>query len=74
MYPPQEEKTVFQALHNDALGKLILRLSVAVLILFHGVSKLLNPGSLGWISDMIAGYGLPAFLAYGVLIGKVIAP
>lgn len=65
---------MFRALHNDALGKLILRLSVAVLILFHGVSKLLNPGSLGWISDMIAGYGLPAFLAYGVLIGEVIAP
>jgi len=65
---------MFQALHNDALGKLILRLSVAILILFHGVSKLLNPGSLGWIGDMIAGYGLPTFLVYGVFIGEVIAP
>lgn len=65
---------MFQVLHNDALGKLIVRLSVAVLILFHGVSKLLNPGSLSGIGDMIVGYGLPGFLVYGVFIGEVIAP
>jgi putative oxidoreductase len=65
---------MLQALHNDALGKLILRLAVAVLILFHGVSKLLNPGAINWIGEMIAGYGLPGFLAYGVLLGEVVAP
>lgn len=65
---------MYRLLHNDALGKLILRLSVAILMLFHGGAKLLNPGSLGWIGDMIGGYGLPAFLAYGVYIGEVIAP
>ncbi|GEK46713.1 DoxX family protein [Halomonas pacifica] len=65
---------MLRALHNDALGKLILRLSVGVLMLLHGISKLLNPGSLNWISDLLAGYGLPSFLAYGVLIGELIAP
>lgn len=65
---------MLRALHNDALGKLILRLSVGVLMLLHGVSKLLNPGSLNWISDLLAGYGLPSFLAYGALIGELIAP
>lgn len=65
---------MLQFLHNDALGKLILRLSVAILFLFHGVGKLLNPGAINWIGEMIAGYGLPGFLAYGVLIGEVIAP
>lgn len=65
---------MLKALHNDALGKLILRLAVGGLILFHGVDKLLNPGSLDWISGMLQGYGLPSFLAYGVLIGEVLAP
>ncbi|GKW48674.1 DoxX family protein [Halomonas sp. NCCP-2165] len=65
---------MLRALHNDALGKLILRLSVGVLMLLHGIGKLLNPGSLNWISDLLAGYGLPSFLAYGVLIGELIAP
>ncbi|MDI5935456.1 DoxX family protein [Halomonas kalidii] len=65
---------MLHALHNDALGKLILRLSVAGLMLFHGVAKLLNPGSLTWIGDTLAGQGLPSFLAYGVLLGEVVAP
>ncbi|MCG7601200.1 DoxX family protein [Halomonas sp. McH1-25] len=65
---------MLQALHNDAVGKLVLRLSVGVLILLHGVAKLLNPGSLSWIGDQVAGHGLPVFLAYGVLIGEVVAP
>ncbi|TLF49124.1 DoxX family protein [Halomonas urmiana] len=65
---------MLNALHNDALGKLILRLAVGGLILFHGVAKLLNPGSLDWIGGMLQGYGLPSFLAYGVLIGEVLAP
>ncbi|GHB10681.1 DoxX family protein [Modicisalibacter luteus] len=65
---------MLQALHNDAVGKLIIRLSVGVLILLHGVAKLLNPGSLSWIGDQVANQGLPVFLAYGVLIGEVVAP
>jgi len=62
------------ALHNDALGKLILRLSVSALILLHGINKLLNPDAFGWIGGQLADYGLPAFLAYGVLLGEVVAP
>ena len=65
---------MLKALHNDALGKLILRLAVGGLMLFHGVAKLLNPGSLDWIGGLLQGYGLPSFLAYGVLIGEVLAP
>ncbi len=65
---------MLQALHNDAVGKLIVRLSVGVLMLLHGIAKLLNPGSLSWIGDQVASHGLPVFLAYGVLIGEVVAP
>ncbi|MCK2183973.1 DoxX family protein [Halomonas getboli] len=65
---------MLNALHNDALGKLLLRLAVGGLILLHGVSKLLNPGSIEWIGGMLEGHGLPAVLAYGVLIGEIVAP
>ena len=61
-------------LHNDALGKLILRLAVGILMLFHGVSKIMNPGSVDYIGGVLSGAGLPSLLAYGVYIGEVIAP
>lgn len=61
-------------LHNDALGKLILRLTVGILLLFHGVAKIMSPGSVDYIGGALAGAGLPSFLAYGVYIGEVIAP
>ncbi len=59
---------------NADTGKLIVRLSVGGLMLFHGVAKIMHPGSLDFIGGMLAGYGLPAMLAYGVYIGEVLAP
>ena len=59
---------------NDDAGKLVLRLTVAGLMLFHGVAKIMHPGSLDFIGGMLAGYGLPSILAYGVYVGEVIAP
>lgn len=63
-----------ELLHNEALGKLILRLTVGVLMLFHGVAKITNPGTVDFIGGALSGSGLPSFLAYGVYIGEVIAP
>lgn len=65
---------MLNALHNDPLGKLLLRLAVGGLILLHGISKLLTPGSFDWIGGLLEGYELPAVLAYGVLIGEIVAP
>ena len=59
---------------NADHGKLILRLCVGLLMLFHGVAKIMHPGSLGFIGGMLSSHGMPAFLAYGVFIGEVIAP
>jgi len=61
-------------LKNDAAGKLILRLTVGGLMLFHGISKLLNPGSVGFISSKLTAAGLPEALSYGVYIGEILAP
>ena len=62
----------FSAFHLPEVGFFILRWAVAGLMLFHGVSKLRL--GLGSIEGMLVGAGLPAFIAYGVLIGEVLAP
>jgi putative oxidoreductase len=59
---------------KEEFGKLLLRLGVGSLMLFHGYSKLVNPGSLDWIGGTLAGNGLPSVLAYGVYVGEVLAP
>jgi putative oxidoreductase len=54
------------------IGRLVLRLTVAGLILFHGVSKIIH--GIAWMSGPLAALHLPFFLAYGVYIGEVVAP
>ncbi len=64
---------ILSSLSPDA-GRLILRLCVGGLMLFHGVAKIMHPGSLDFISGMLTANSLPAALAYGVYIGEVVAP
>lgn len=56
---------------ND-LGKLILRLTLGILIMLHGLAKLVH--GIGPIHGMVTGMGLPVFFAYGVYVGEVLAP
>ncbi|GAA3933148.1 DoxX family protein [Luteimonas lutimaris] len=60
-----------QAAMQD-FGKLVLRIALGALILLHGISKLKN--GLGPIEGMVVAHGFPGFVAYGVLIGEVLAP
>lgn len=57
---------------NDAIGKLILRVALGGMILMHGIAKL--TGGIDFITGAVTGAGLPAFLAYGVYVGEVVAP
>ena len=57
--------------HED-FGKFLLRLAVGGLMLFHGLHKLF--AGIDGISGMLIAKGLPGFIAYGVLVGEVIAP
>jgi putative oxidoreductase len=50
----------------------VLRAALAVLILFHGVSKLV--GGVGFVSGMLAQAGLPPVLGNLVYVGEVVAP
>jgi putative oxidoreductase len=56
----------------DDVGKLLLRLTVAGLLLFHGVSKMKS--GVGWMAGPLAALNIPAFVAYGVFVGEVLAP
>jgi putative oxidoreductase len=58
--------------NTDDVGKLVLRAALGITLLFHGVSKLF--GGIGFVADMLAQAGAPAFLGYGVYIGEVVAP
>lgn len=59
---------------NADVGRLILRITVGGLMLFHGVAKILHPASLDFIAGMLTANNFPTFLVYGVFIGEVIAP
>ena len=56
----------------EDFGKLLLRLNLGALLLFHGVHKLLN--GLDPIKEMLAAYNIPDAAAYGVYLGELVAP
>jgi len=53
-------------------GFLLLRITIGVLILFHGIANM-NSGY-AFIKELLDGYGIPSLLAYGVFVGEIIAP
>jgi putative oxidoreductase len=57
---------------NDSIGKLILRVALGGMILMHGIAKL--TGGIDFITNTVTAAGLPAFFAYGVYVGEVVAP
>jgi len=61
-------------MHNDLndTGKLVLRLTLGILILLHGIAKLAH--GIEPIEGMVTGMGMPAFVAYGVYAGEVVGP
>ena len=56
---------------QNNLGLLLIRVTIACLMLFHGAAKLKGVDP---IKGMLAGQGLPELLAYGVYITEIIAP
>ena len=57
---------------SENFGKLVLRLCLGGLLLFHGINKLLN--GLEPIKSALTAHNIPAVLAYGVYLGELIAP
>jgi putative oxidoreductase len=57
---------------SDDWGKLVLRLTVAGLMLFHGIFKVQN--GIDWMAGPLGAAGLPAFVGYGVYVAEIVAP
>lgn len=54
------------------LGRLLLRLAVGGLMLFHGINDVIQgPGA---VAEIFRSQGVPAFLAYGIYLGELVAP
>lgn len=54
------------------LGKLLLRILVGGLMLFHGFAKVTY--GIDFVKASVVRSGLPEFLAYGVYLGEIVAP
>ena len=59
-------------LNREDSGKLLLRLTIGGLMLFHGVSKLQH--GLGGMASLLIAKGLPGAISWGVYLGEVVAP
>ncbi len=57
---------------SDSVGRLVLRLTVGVLLLFHGVHKM--TAGIGGIEHMVVMHGVPGWAAYCVYLGEVLGP
>ena len=55
-----------------SIGKLLLRVMVGGLLLFHGIDKLQH--GIGFVEKLVAMQGLPSYVAYGVYVGEILAP
>lgn len=66
------QTTTTNLTNTDDTGKLVLRAALAIVLLFHGFSKL--NGGIGFVGDMLAKAGAPAAFGYLVYVGEVIAP
>jgi len=60
------------AILDADIGKLLLRVSLGSLLLFHGVHKLFH--GINGVKYLVTTAGLPEFISYGVYIGEIIAP
>jgi len=57
---------------NPDIAKLLLRVSLGVLILFHGIHKVIY--GISGVKSMLVSAGVSEFVAYGVYVGELIAP
>ena len=57
---------------SENIGKLLLRVMLGGMLLFHGVAKALH--GIDFIKGLIHGQGLLEVLAYGVYVGEIFAP
>ena len=58
--------------NSSDVGRLVLRLTLGILVLLHGIAKLV--GGPDYIVGLVTKSGLPGPLGYLVYVGEVLAP
>ncbi len=71
-YPKRRFLFIDCFVDNSDLGKLLLRLSLGIMMLFHGVSKLQH--GYGFVEQMLVKSGFPGYFSHGILVGELLAP
>jgi|CXWL01.1.fsa_nt_gi putative oxidoreductase len=61
-------------LKQDDLAKLLLRVALGAMMLFHGIAKIGDTSNLTFIKETLVVKGMPEVLAYGIYIGEIVAP
>lgn len=59
-------------LFSPDIAKLLLRLQVGILMLFHGVHKITH--GIDGVKSLVVNAGLPEFISYGVFFGEIVMP
>lgn len=57
---------------SENIGKLVLRLMLGGMMLFHGIDKALH--GITFIKGLLKLQGIPEVFAYGVYVGEILAP
>ena len=56
----------------EDVARLTLRLTLGIMILFHGFDKVIN--GIKGVKHLVVSAGIPEFFAYGVYVGELILP
>jgi putative oxidoreductase len=70
--PGASDTTIEHKLWAEDTARLLLRLAVGGLMLFHGVHKVRH--GVDWMCPLLEARGLPTFMTYGSYLGEVAAP
>jgi len=71
-YPKKRLLMIDRFVNNSDLGKLILRVLVGSMLLFHGISKLQH--GYGFVEQMLRSGGFPGYLSHLILVFEILAP
>lgn len=71
-YPKRRLLMVDRFVNNSDLGKLMLRLLIGILLLFHGIDKLQH--GYGFVEQMLVKARFPGYFSHMVLVGELLAP
>ncbi|MBJ3815844.1 DoxX family protein [Shimwellia pseudoproteus] len=65
---------ITESVHRPDAARLLLRLTLGGLMLFHGIHKATHEDSMIFVQNKLLNAGLPGFISWGVLVGELLCP